>query len=170
MLRDLFKNRCTILREGCYGERCSICFLISQSQVELSQRPLPLKEVITYVLYFHPAEYCLFLGVGLSKDKVNAVHCCLKHTLLFSNFTIVPGEIKGALSTCHCVEWAFMSYLITGKLFFDWAEVWAEFGHTMGLDDFHRNTMRRQQRCCLKSLSRCWAPTLYCGQRACELQ
>lgn len=24
-----------------------------------------------------------------------------------------------------------MSYLITGKLFFDWAEVWAEFAQTM---------------------------------------
>lgn len=129
-----------------------------------SRRPL----LMNYI--FHPAEYYFFLGVGLSKDKVNAVHCCLKHTLLFSNFTIVPGEIKRALSTCRCVQWAFMSYLITGKLFFDWAEVWAEFGQTMGLDDFHRNTMSRQQRCCLKSFSRCWAPTHYCGQQACELQ
>ncbi len=112
---------------------------------------------------FHRAEYYFFLGVGLSKDKVNAVHCCLEHTLLFSNFTIVPGEIKRAFSACRCVQWAFMSYLITGKLFFDWAEVWAEFGQTMGLDDFQRNTMGTQQRCCLKSLSRCWAPMLYCG-------
>lgn len=56
---------------------------------------------------FHRAAHYFFQGVGLSKDKVNAVHRCLKHTLLFSNFAIVPGEIKRALSTCRSVSMSF---------------------------------------------------------------
>lgn len=67
----------------------------------------------------------------VKRQGVNAVRRCLKHTLLFSNFTIVLGEIKRALLTCCCVRQAFMSYLITEQAFFDWAEVWEESGPTM---------------------------------------
>lgn len=33
----------------------------------------------------HGRQYDFILGVGQSKDRVNAVHGCLKHTLLFSD-------------------------------------------------------------------------------------
>lgn len=73
--------------------------------------------LMIYIFYW--IEYYIFLGVDLSKDK-GLMRCIavLKHTLFFSNFTIVYGKIKRALSTCHCVRVAFMFCLITGKLFF----------------------------------------------------
>lgn len=55
----------------------------------------------------------------------------LDQTLLFSDFTIVPPQIKRALSPYRCIQPAFTSYLITAKLSFDWADVQAEGGQTM---------------------------------------
>lgn len=155
-------------------EANSICFLCSRA-IKAGGRistkvPPPTRRPLLMNYFFHSGILRLSRCGPVKRQELNALHFCLKHTLRFSNFTIVPGKIKRALSTCRCVQWAFMSYLITGKLFFEWAEVWAESGQTIGLDDFHHNTMTRQQRLCLKSLSRCWAPTLYCGLQACELQ
>lgn len=77
-------------------------------------------------------EYDIFSRCGpVKRQGVNAVRRCFKHALLFSNFTIVHGEIKRALLTCCCARQAFMSHLITEKPFFDWAEVWEESGQTM---------------------------------------
>lgn len=80
----------------------------------------PHKEVITHELLFPKSGILRVSRCGpVKRQEVNALHFCLKHTLLFSDFTIVHGKIKRALSMCFCVLPAFMSYLITGKLFFD---------------------------------------------------
>lgn len=139
-----------------WKEANSICFLSNNStkaagKVGKKKSP-PHEEVITHELLFPKSGILRVSRCGpVKRQEVNALHFCLKHTLLFSDFTIVPGKIKRALSMCFCVLPAFMSYLITGKLFFDWAEVWAESGQTMEQDDFPRNTKRRKQRRALKS-------------------
>lgn len=73
-------------------EAISVCWSADlwRQQVELAQRSPPLEEAVPRAPHFPWSRIFLLCRCGpVKRQGVNAVHCCLKHTLLFSNFTIV---------------------------------------------------------------------------------
>lgn len=83
----------------------------------------------------------------------------LKNTLLFSNVDhcVRPDQRS---SFQHVTVFSRLSSLtsLLDNFSLTWPRFEGSFPRTMSLDDFHRNTMRRQQSCCLKSLSRITPP------------
>lgn len=118
--------------------------------VACSTQRFPSPLLIKYL--FHREEYCFFLGV--KRQGLDAVYCSLKHTLLFSNFSIVSGEMKRAFSTCGRAFMSSPSLRTNFPLIESRSE--ASVAGQSARGRLQRRTMRRQQRCCLKSLSRCW--------------